>query len=170
MVATSRRLFFAFWPDQSIRDGIVERRELLGNPGRRRVPDHNLHMTLLFLGNQPADSMESIQAAADRLRPPSMSLCLDRFGWFRSAKVLWLGGEAPEQAAPWVEELGEDLRDLGLRFAARPFVPHVTLYRKIHQRPSLPEPPPLLWSPPEIALIESIPSRPYQVLRTWPVE
>lgn len=47
----TRRLFFACWPHEQVRGGIIQRRRLIDGLSPRRVPDHNLYLTLLFLGN-----------------------------------------------------------------------------------------------------------------------
>ena len=166
---STRRLFFACWPDEGIRRGIIERRGLIEGLSRRRVPDHNLHLTLLFLGNQPADRLPELIEAADRLDGSGFVLRLDRFGWFPGARVAWLGGPAPEAARGLVEQLSDSCRALGLRFDRGRFHPHVTLFRKVERRPVFPSVAELSWPVGEFALIESIPSRAYQVLRTWPL-
>jgi len=170
MPEPTRRLFFALWPDDGVRRGIIERRELLGPVSRRRVPDHNLHLTLLFLGDQPADRLAEFEAVAGAVAGTCCELVLDRFGWFPGARVLWLGGEAPDPLQRLQTGLERQVAELGVTLERRPFRPHVTLFRKVEQRPDLPEPPPLVWPVRELALAESIPGRPYQVLRTWPLE
>lgn len=170
MKSETRRLFFAYWPDEKIRRAIVERRQLLGKLSRRRVPDHNLHLTLLFLGNQPAERVDDILALADSISAPRTTLALDRFGWFPRARVAWLGGSASARSSGLVADLATGLNEQGLKFDHRPFHPHITLFRQVAKRPDFPEPPSLDWSPVDFALIESIPCQPYQVLRKWRVE
>jgi RNA 2',3'-cyclic 3'-phosphodiesterase len=164
-----RRLFFACWPNDSIRREIIARRCLIDGLTRRRVPDHNLHLTLLFLGNQPADRVEEIQSVASDISAQGFCFSLDGFGWFPGARVAWLGGEAPEAAVELVADLATAVGGLGLKFDPRPFHPHVTLFRQVRRAPDFPEPAPLQWPIEEFALIESIPSQPYQVLRKWQV-
>lgn len=165
-----RRIFFACWPDDSVRREIVARRRLIEGLSPRRVPDHNLHLTLLFLGDQPAESLPALLAGIDALSSTAFVLDLDRFGWFPGARVAWLGGPAPDAARELVALLSDHCHARGIRFDPRRFHPHVTLFRKVERRPSFPPAPPLAWSVTAFALIESIPSRPYQVLRTWPLK
>ncbi|TVQ27431.1 MAG: RNA 2',3'-cyclic phosphodiesterase [Wenzhouxiangella sp.] len=162
-----RRLFFACWPDQAVRRELIERRGLIQGLSRRQVPDHNLHLTLLFLGNQPAESVDEIQGVASEISCQSFDLVLDRFGWFPGARVAWLGGPAPPAALALVADLTAAMHRLGLIFDGRAFHPHVTLFRQVAARPAFPQPPQLDWPIHEFALIESIPSAPYQVLRKW---
>lgn len=163
----TRRLFFAAWPDADIRSAIVARRARLGELTRRRIPDHDLHLTLLFLGNQPANRIDQIQSFTEGISTESLTLVLDRLGWFARAQVAWLGGPAPPSALALVDRLEARMNALGLRFDRRPFRPHVTLFRRVRQRPEFPALEPLHWPVNEISLIESIPGRPYQVLRIW---
>lgn len=170
MPEPTRRLFFALWPDDCLRRAIIERREMLGPVSRKRVPGRNLHLTLAFLGDRPAGELPEVERAADSIRSPAFGLTLDRFGWFARAGVVWLGGEAPGPARALARSLNAAMQELEIRLDGRPLVPHVTLFRKVRRRPDLPAPDPLRWAADGFALIESIPGRPYQVLRTWPLE
>src|SRR5699024_3931451 len=145
MPESTRRLFFALWPDKDIRQGIVDRRQRLGRAGRRRVPDHNLHLTLVFLGDQPAERLPEVEAAAGEIRAAGCTLELDRFGWFARARVLWLGGEAPAPLIELQAALQRRMLELGLRLDERPFRPHVTLFRQVSRRPHLADPERLSW-------------------------
>lgn len=167
MTENMRRLFFALWPDEDTRRGIVDRRERLGRVGRRRVPDHNLHLTLVFLGDQPAERLPDFEAAADGIRAAGCTLELDRFGWFARARVLWLGGEAPEPLAALQAGLQRRMLELGLRLDERPFRPHVTLFRQVSRQPRVADPEPLAWPVRDFVLVESVPGTPYRVLRRW---
>ncbi|NEZ05051.1 RNA 2',3'-cyclic phosphodiesterase [Wenzhouxiangella sp. XN201] len=166
--ADTRRLFLALWPDERIRAEIVARREALGTTdGPRRVPDHNLHLTLLFLGDQPADQMAAIETAVTAVEGRPFACVLDRFGWFPGARVLWLGGEAPAAMQILYSGLFEAVTGLGIRLDRRPLRPHVTLFRKVARRPELPRPEPLTWMVEHFGLVESVPGRPYRVLKSW---
>ncbi len=165
-----RRLFFALWPDQDTRRAIVARRKLLPEDAGDQVPDYNLHMTLLFLGECPEGSLREIQAAAGELRVPAFDLLLDRFGCFPGARVLWLGGGAPKAADELVGGLTGAMKEIVPELNRGPWRPHVTLFRKTDTRPdSLPDPEPVNWPVTGFGLVESLPGRPYQVLRTWPL-
>jgi len=166
-LATTGRLFFALWPTPEIRAGIIRRRQSIDGLSRRRVPDHNLHLTLRFLGRQPAQRLPEIIDAAGKLRGPPFELVLDRLGWFAGARVAWLGGQAPTDGAALAGALTERLDALDLAFDHRPWTPHVTLFRKVSWRPELPEIKPLDWSVNRFVLIESLPGRPYQPLANF---
>lgn len=163
----SRRLFFALWPSPAVRAGIVERRKCIEGLSKRRVPDHNLHLTLLFLGDQPGDRLDEIVTAAKGLESIGFGMALDRFGWFARARVVWLGGPPPDAGRALVAKLSARMSGLGLQFDDRPWAPHVTLFRQVRHRPTLPDIEPLAWRADRFELIESMPGRPYQSLATF---
>lgn len=167
MPSSTRRLFFALWPDEAIRREIVARRDSLGRVSRRQVPDHNLHLTLVFLGNQPAGRVAAIKAAADSAKASPCPVILDRLGWFPGAGVLWLGGEAPAPLQRLQADLHQRIDALGVGLDRRPFTPHVTLFRKVERRPKLTQPTPLTWPVRGFVLAESLPGRPYRLIGRW---
>lgn len=167
MPQATRRLFFALWPDDRVRRDIVERREALGRVSRRQVPDHNLHLTLVFLGDQPCERLSAFEEAAGKIERGACTLELDRFGWFPRARVAWLGGDAPEALEKLQGALWRRMVDLGVRLDERPFRPHVTLFRQVLRRPRMPDPDPLVWPVVDFVLVESLPGAPYRVLGRW---
>jgi 2'-5' RNA ligase len=168
--AGTRRVFFALWPDAEVRAAIASRREASGERPGRPVPDHNLHATLVFLGDQSGKLVEGLIDADRPADAAPFSLRLDRFGWFARARVAWLGGPAVPAGERLVAELAARVRSSGIEVDRRPWVPHVTLFRNVRRRPSLAPPEPLVWPVARFALVESVPNRPYQVLRTWPLQ
>ncbi|SRR6056297_1054327 len=169
----SSRLFFALWPPDSVRQSVLEQREALGAISRRRVPVHNYHLTLLFLGNQDAGLMGEIQAIIDLVSKDAgepFDLRLDRWGYFDSARVVWLGARAPRPCVALVDALTSAADSTGLALRPSPFVPHLTVFRQVTPPFQPPEIEPIDWSVRDFSLIESIPGRPYQVLRTWSLE
>lgn len=165
--ASSRRLFFALWPSPEVRAGIVERRKCIEGLSKRMVPDHNLHLTLLFLGDQPGDRLDEIVAAAEELQSAGFGLALDRFGWFARARVAWLGGRAPDAGKALAARLTAGMAALGLQFDDRPWAPHVTLFRQVRHRPNFPDIEPLTWPVDRFELIESVPGQPYESLASF---
>ncbi|MBY6205758.1 RNA 2',3'-cyclic phosphodiesterase [Halomonas denitrificans] len=167
-----RRLFFALWPDPSLRSVLVQHGNRLDAGSGRRVPDANLHLTLVFLGDVPADRIDALETLAGTVaathRP--FTLVLDRYGTFDRARVAWLGGPAVEAGNRLVEDLAAGARDCGLDVERRSWRPHVTLRRRIEAAPDGPAPAPIAWRVRDFVLVESIRGRPYQVLRSWPLE
>ncbi|MDT8408527.1 MAG: RNA 2',3'-cyclic phosphodiesterase [Wenzhouxiangellaceae bacterium] len=170
MTDVRRRFFFALWPDPALRSEIVRRRQAVQSLSPRRVPDQNLHLTLIFLGAQPENRMNSLLVAVDDLKSASFELLLDRFGWFAGARVAWLGGMPAPAGLLLVRRLALLADSAGLEFDRRNWQPHVTLFRKVMRQPAFPEPAPLHWPVRDFSLIESVAGQPYQVLRTWSLQ
>ncbi|MDX1626607.1 MAG: RNA 2',3'-cyclic phosphodiesterase [Wenzhouxiangellaceae bacterium] len=169
-LAGTRRLFFALWPDAGLRDAIAVRAARLeGLPGRP-VPATNFHVTLVFLGDVPESKVDDYAAAVPDRPAQAFTLVLDRLGWFPRARVCWLGGEAPAAGRSLVESLAAALEPLGHEPERRPWRPHVTLLRGARRPPSVRDVEPVAWPAGDFALVESVPGRPYQVLRSWPLQ
>ncbi len=108
---------------------------LEGTPGLRPVPAHQLHFTLKFFEELPADRVAAAKEAAARAvaSVPSFSLDLAGLGVFPPrgpARVLWIGcaagGAALVSLASAVER---EFTFEGFSPEARPFSPHLTLAR-----------------------------------------
>src|SRR5579883_616458 len=63
--APTRRLFFALWPDEAMREAMVQAiREPVRASGGRPVHAGNLHVTLAFLGAVPERRLTELAEAA----------------------------------------------------------------------------------------------------------
>lgn len=154
------RLFLALWPGPRLRDEIARAsRSALLAAGGRPVPPVDYHLTLAFLGGASPAQRAGLVALATGLRPPRCRLLLDRFGHFRGAAVFWLGpGLVPPPLAGFVDQLWQALAGLGYLPDGRPFRPHVTLARKVHQPPAASAPErALAWTVRGLVLAESAP-------------
>lgn len=103
----------------------------------------NLHMTLLFLGQVDAQHLAELRqlGAACASRCPRFNLHLNQLGQFPRANVAWIGPTSPPSNLQQLEsELRTGCRALGLVTDARPYRPHVTLYRKSADHPRIPCP------------------------------
>ncbi len=161
------RIFFALWPEEHIRDAIIDRRQQLGQLTRRKVPDHNLHLTLLFLGNQRRTVLPELKRAVDVIKADTFLLKLNEFGWFRMPRVAWLGGAAVEAGQRLVDALAATCTTLGMGYRQNPWNPHVTLYRQVQTKPVFPQPETIFWPVSSYVLLESIPNKPYKILYQW---
>ncbi len=130
------RLFLALDLDASAKAAIAasttELRAMA--PGFSWTADDKLHLTLRFLGEQPADAVSMIAPAMDAVAAahrafPMRLRHVGAFPNFRRARVVWMGVE-PE---PRLELLHHDVElacdRLGFGLEGRPFRPHVTLAR-----------------------------------------
>ena len=168
------RLFFALWPDRAVRAALDRRRRdwPLGGPARA-VPTRNLHLTLHFIGNVPRDRADCLRRAARRVEGRAFELVIDRRGWFRGARVGWLGvPDTPPAQAALHGVLGARLGDCAFRPEARAFHPHVTVARKLSRGPGPGIVEPLGWRVERFALIESVSVEDgvqYRVVETYPL-
>jgi 2'-5' RNA ligase len=167
-LSPSLRLFFALWPDEATRSALAG---LLppgqSGAGRPTAPE-NLHLTMAFLGMQPAEVLPALEQVLQAIAFPALRLQLDRYGYFQRARIAWLGMKQPPPALLQLQrELSATLRQCGIghdRESA--FRPHVTLARNAPAAPRGREPE-IVWQAPQLALVQSTttPSGPiYQVL------
>lgn len=170
-VTELRRLFLAFWPEETERRQMADLAAAV--VGRRRVRDANLHLTLVFLGATDAVRLAAYETALANLTVPALELILDRYGYWPAPRILWLGSsQTPPELYELVADLTRRLRGCGFIPERRAFQAHITLARKFPG--PAPERPPaasVRWQIGEVALVESLPGKQgseYRVLRRWP--
>ena len=165
------RLFFALWPDAAAKGALARAastaREVCGG---RAIPEPDIHLTLVFLGDTDAGLIPDLCAAARLIRAAPIALAFTRLSYWKHNHIVWAGASA----APGLERLVLQLQDmvepLGFRLERRPFVAHLTLVRNARQPP----PPTAIdvrWSAAEFALVQSeggAGSR-YRTLERWPL-
>jgi len=122
------RLFYALWPDGAVREALSALAARL--PGRP-AHDFDLHLTLAFLGAQPADSIAPLTDLLQRLPDTAFTLRLDRLSFFAAPRVAWAGcSESAPELLALVAALRAGLDALGVvRRAHAQYTPHVTLAR-----------------------------------------
>lgn len=137
-------------------------------------PAHNLHLTLVFLGQQafPVQQQLWLQSLELLRQLSPFELCFDQLDQFSHAKVLYLGISQPPDT---LKLLQQQLQQLALPVLNAPvpelFLPHVTLARKFQSAATFPltvEPLRLLCS--EVALYHSISTEQgvsYQPIETY---
>ncbi len=168
-----RRLFLALWPPDPVREAMRDvGRRLAREVDGRRVGDAGLHLTLAFLGTVEEARREALETALSTLELSAHTLLLDRLGYWHRPQVVWVGASrTPEALAAFVTELRACLRALELSVEERPFVPHVTLLRKVRRRPPALPFDPIAWAVDGFVLVQSElhpEGAYYTVLRRWP--
>lgn len=151
------RLFFALWPDSATRAALAGLQRPLGQQARGRlVAPENLHLTMAFLGMQPAPLLPAIMGVLDRIALPAMTLQVDCYGYFPRARIAWAGiGQPPPALLALHEELSAALRQCGIGHDKEStFRPHVTLMRNAAVG-GAGAAGPVLWSAPQLALVQS---------------
>jgi 2'-5' RNA ligase len=131
------RLFVALEIPEAVRRELARRvaglRERL--PRARWVDPEMVHLTLLFLGETPADRVPALSAKLREAfaKHPPMTLRLSGGGTFppkRPARVAWVGMEAPDElAAVQADAVAAAVGSVGFEPETRPFKSHVTLAR-----------------------------------------
>jgi RNA 2',3'-cyclic 3'-phosphodiesterase len=103
-------------------------------PGVAWVREEALHVTLRFLGEQPAtvadDLAARLAASLATATPPHVELAaVGAFPDIRRPRVLWLGGPANTALAELYQEVQRACASLGAEPEARAFRLHVTVGR-----------------------------------------
>ncbi|MDE2091699.1 MAG: RNA 2',3'-cyclic phosphodiesterase [Gammaproteobacteria bacterium] len=169
-----QRLFFALWPDDSLRRTLYKvTRRPVRLSGGRPVPPTNFHITLAFLGSLDTAGGLLARQAADSVVGRSFELQLDRLGFWPEPGMLWLGAmQVPLAVQTLAADLAKALRLQGLAPDSKPFVPHVTLARKVVKPGELGTLRPLHWPVREFALLSSLTharGSEYRPLAFWPL-
>ena len=170
MTDTSR-LFFALSPDDETRLNLARLSRSLAAKGFTPVLPHNLHVTLVFLGQVDAANEILIKHSAAGILAQPFVLTFDRLSYWPKPKVLcFTSTHTPDALAMLVTALADVAGGYGLPIDARPYQPHITLVRHAQNLPDMAIEP-LLWRAEAFCLIESC-SGPggvcYKVRQQWP--
>jgi len=150
------RLFFAAWPEPSLRQAASARITQLGL-GARQVPAGELHVTLAFLGAVPEARQAEVVALAQGLTVPAHDLPLERLEYWPGPRVLVA---VPSRPCAATDRLHAALRERCARARlpceSREFVVHLTLLRGLAAAPArLPDFAALLWPITAVTLVAS---------------
>ncbi|MBI2311055.1 MAG: RNA 2',3'-cyclic phosphodiesterase [Betaproteobacteria bacterium] len=168
------RVFFALWPDASVRCSLDE---LAGQVhkacGGRRMRAESAHLTLVFVGQVVLARVESLKSVASGVRVPAFDLRLDRVGCWKRNRIAWLGTrETPLPLAELVQGLEQGLGREGFKFDQRPYFPHLTLARSARCEAPLPTDADIRWRVEEFVLVRSslLPGgAAYGIIGRWPL-
>lgn len=170
MVKDDNRLFLAF-PADELAPPLTRLQHRLALPGRR-IPLHQLHLTLHFLGQCSPEQQASLQQQLDRLSLPGFELDLDRLGCFPRAGVVWLGPSAPPPALMQLADTMElKCRAMGVGKPHKAYRPHITLFRHC-KTDTLPVIQPVHYRPQSLCLYRSTltdQGPEYHCLQRWPL-
>lgn len=149
-----RRLFFALWPGDVTRAALAG---LAGECSPHPVAAANLHMTLHFLGACTAEQQQCYSKAVSAVRFEQFEIKLDYLGGLPRSHIQWLGSSAPPAALfGLVDTLGQALATCGYQLEKRPFVPHITLSRRVKKPVTKAGLAAIRWVVNDFALVESI--------------
>ena len=163
----SLRLFLALWPDDTTASSL---QKLQAQMHGRIIPYTNLHLTLVFLGQQPAALLPDLKDVLSRLPRTDICLTLDRVGYFPRNRIAWAGmREVPESLLKLHRQLVQAMEKRHVSFNTQhDYKPHVTLARDASLPPDLAFDP-IVWQANQAALVQSttLPEgSTYQVLAT----
>lgn len=154
------KLFFALWPDETARQALVR----LQRPVRGRlIPPDKLHLTMAFLGQQPAEALPVLLEILHATQAPPMRLKIDCYGYFKRPHIAWAGmRDAPPLLQEIQARLMERLEAAGFSAATHgEFKPHITLAREAVDAPAEFTGDPVIWDVAGLALVESMPDGRY---------
>ena len=172
MKTRTRRLFFGLWPDDKTRQALFHWQTHNLPADVRWQHRADLHMTLHFLGQVDDALFDPLLGLGAGLDAPGFGMVLDEIGHWRKPQILWAGPTSvPGELAQLHAQLGARLNDLGIATEARTYKPHVTLARKVLERPALQPLLPLTWAVGELVLVESRPgvAPMYHPVGRWPL-
>lgn len=128
------RIFVGIDLDPQIRSRIA--RFLEGVEGfaaeARWVRPESLHITLKFIGEQPAERVEAITNRLRQVEGGAFEIRCAHYGFFPTAKaprVFWIGIEAGAQLGELAKKVDAAAAELGIPREDRAFSPHLTLAR-----------------------------------------
>lgn len=168
------RLFFACWPTAALQQQLHTlggglRQQIGGRPTR----PENIHLTLAFVGDVPAQQLPALQQLAAGITAAPFTLQLQQLGCWPQAGVGWLAPEqTPAPLLQLVQQLNRGLLQIGVRGEKRRYRPHLTLLRKATQNWHSTLEAPLRWQVEEFVLVVSTldPHGPsYRIVGRWPL-
>jgi RNA 2',3'-cyclic 3'-phosphodiesterase len=172
----TRRLFFALWPDATLRAAAAAHVAtlVLADAGRPQRADQ-LHVTVVFLGAVAESRLAEVHAVAGGLTGAPFTVEFDRLEYWRKPRVLALcASVVPPALEALVERLRGELAARQLPTESRPYVPHLTLARKLARFERASGTVELLrWPAAAITLVESrslASGSHYEPLASWPLE
>ena len=122
------RLFLAIRLSEKMRQALVECMNDLKKQGveGRYVPAQNLHLTLAFIGEY--DDPAKVKGVLKQVPLSPFPITLSESGHF--GDLLWAGIKPSQKLDDYVKALRAALRQNGIPFDRKKFVPHITLIRK----------------------------------------
>lgn len=150
----SLRLFFALWPDDATASAL---RQLQTGMHGRLTAYSNLHITLVFLGQQPVSLLPDLKDILAHLPRSEITLRLDHVGYFRRNRIAWVGArELPQGLLSLQQHLVDALRERNVEFRLEhDFKPHITLARDASMPADMTFEP-IVWRANQVALVKSV--------------
>ena len=164
------RLFFALPCPTDCAARIERWRSSLGIAGKA-VAASDLHLTLVFLGSQPAHQLPLLMALASSIRIPDFKLNLDRLDLWPEGLLHLAPSHTPDALAQLALRLRQALQEAGFAIEQRAYRPHLTLARH-STLPEIVTAPKVSWTAREFSLFSSAQGEHgahYRALGSWPL-
>jgi 2'-5' RNA ligase len=168
------RVFFALWPEVSVRRALHRLATEYQAPCQARVMTaDSLHMTLLFLGEVERSRLPQLIQTANKISAPAFEVVLERLSFWLHNRIAYatLRTEAPS-LTQLVTTLQQEILAAGFVFESHEFNPHVTLLRRVGHVLESQAITPISWWVDSFVLVESVRTEQgsrYHVLQKWPL-
>jgi 2'-5' RNA ligase len=128
---STKRLFFALWPDNRQRDRL---RDVINSVAKtvegRPVDRRNWHVTLPFIGDVDESQIPDLKELAGRIQVEPFRLGFDRLEFWARPKIACLAAASvPTELEDLVESLNSVLQVVGVVPEDRTYRPHITVSR-----------------------------------------
>lgn len=123
------RCFLAIRPPEATIDALLDLQE--GLPGANWSPPENVHLTLVFLGEQPRRALEDLHAALLKIDFAPFELTLKGVGAFggRDARLAYADVSDSAPLRRLQSKLEVAARQAEMEVETRKYTPHVTIAR-----------------------------------------
>lgn len=132
----TKRLFAAIHikPTEAFSDIFNNLKQILGFHIIKWVDPNNIHITLKFLGETPADEIpaitEALRTSTDGIHSFDIKLAnTGIFGSYYQPRVIWAGIDASDELLKLTANVVANLEAIGYLSDRQNFVPHLTLGR-----------------------------------------
>lgn len=169
------RLFYAIFPPRRVQEALGEVQEKVRSfKGWKLSQNHQLHITLLFLGKQPEDRLQEFRRIGQEVvaKVPAFEIELGGTGYFPASGSprVWFVKATGEGLEPLAKGFQKALSDVKIK---EQFHPHLTLARKKAPAPRIgPMVMNLQFKAKAVCLVESVLERSgsqYRVLEQFPL-
>ena len=129
---STRRLFFALWPDNRqrdrMRDFITPVAKLVEG---RAIDRSNWHITLVYIGDFPVSRIHELEAVKESVAVEPFRLRFDRLEFWPRPKIAALvAPTVPAELDQVVDQLKSGVFSAGIEPEQRTYRPHITVVRK----------------------------------------
>ncbi len=152
------RVFFALWPTPDERGKFCTWQQMLqAQCGGRIMRPETLHVTLVFLGEVPANRMPTLLSLAEKISTGCFQLYFDEVKYWEHNHILYAATDTvPTALICLVQELELRLTLNQFAFDQREYHPHVTLLRNVPPLTFVPQQEPKIeWNNHYFVLLQS---------------